>query len=39
MILNHIGIKCLSAINATGIAARPDTGEALTLRVSWFLSG
>lgn len=39
MILNHIGIKCLSAINATGTAAIPDTGEALILRASWFLSG
>ena len=35
MILNHIGIKWLSATNASGTAASFDTGEGLNLRGSF----
>lgn len=38
MILNHIGIKWLSATNATGTAASIDTGEGLNLRGSFDFS-
>lgn len=38
MILNHIGIKWLSATNATGTAASPDTGEVLNLGASFDFS-
>lgn len=38
MILNHIGIKWLSATNATGTAASLDTGEGLNLRGSFDFS-